>query len=264
MTEGGKCEVGDVKLGGDLLVPQAELLSLITVKPGETFSREKLTESTKAITDRLGRDGYAFANVNANPDIDKEKRKVSFTVLIAPGRRVYVRRINVVGNTRTRDEVVRREMRQLEGSFFDSQKLQLSKQRIDKTGFFSEVEVETPAVPGTTDQVDVTVRVKEKPTGAIMLGVGFSSIDKFIVQASVQQSNFFGTGNTVGAQISSGTVNKVRSEEHTDPYYTIDGVSRGFDVYRRDVNATSLGVGNYRTRTVGGAVRYGVPFTEYD
>jgi outer membrane protein insertion porin family len=264
ITEGEKYEVADVKLGGDLLVPEAELRPLITIKPGETFSREKLTESTKAITDRLGREGYAFANVNANPDIDKEKRKVSFTFLIDPGRRVYVRRINVVGNTRTRDEVVRREMRQLEGSFFDSQKLQLSKQRIDKTGFFSEVEVETPAVPGTTDQVDVTVRVKEKPTGAVLLGVGFSNIDKFIVQGSVQQTNFFGTGNTVGVQVASGSVNKVASLSFTDPYYTIDGVSRGFDLYRRDVNATSLGIGNYKTSTTGGGVRFGVPFTEYD
>jgi outer membrane protein insertion porin family len=264
ITEGERYEVSEVKLGGDLLVPEAELRSLITIKPGETFSREKLTESTKAITDRLGREGYAFANVNANPDIDKEKRKVSFTFLIDPGRRVYVRRINVVGNTRTRDEVVRREMRQLEGSFFDSQKLQLSKQRIDKTGYFSEVEVETPAVPGTTDQVDVTVRVKEKPTGAVLLGVGFSNIDKFIIQASVQQTNFFGTGNTVGVQVASGSVNKVASLSFTDPYYTIDGVSRGFDLYRRDVNATSLGIGNYQTYTTGGGVRFGVPFTEYD
>src|SRR5438309_717759 len=264
LTEGEKYEVAEVRLGGDFLVPEAELRSLITIKPGETFSREKLTESTKAITDRLGREGYAFANVNANPDIDKEKRKVTFSFLIDPGRRVYVRRINVVGNTRTRDEVVRREMRQLEGSFFDSQKLQLSKQRIDKTGFFSEVEVETPAVPGTTDQVDVTVRVKERPTGAVLLGVGFSSVDKLIIQASVQQSNFFGTGNTVALQVSSGSVNKVVSFSFTDPYYTVDGVSRGFDVYRRDVNATTLGIGNYRTTTVGGGVRFGVPFTEYD
>src|SRR5258708_1787611 len=264
LTEGEKYEVADVKLGGDLLVPEAELRPLITIKPGETFSREKLTESTKAITDRLGREGYAFANVNANPDIDKEKRKVSFTFLIDPGRRVYVRRINVVGNTRTRDEVVRREMRHLDGSFFDSQELQLSKQRVDKTGVFSEGEVETPAVRGTTDQVDVTVRVKEKPTGAVLLGVGFSNIDKFIVQASVQQSNFFGTGNTVGVQVATGSVNKVASLSFTDPYYTVDGVSRGFDVYRRDVNATSLGVGNYKTSTIGGGVRFGAPFTEYD
>ena len=264
ITEGEKYEVADVKFGGDLLVPEEELRSLITIKSGETFSRERLTDSTKAITDRLGREGYAFANVNANPDIDKEKRRVSFTFLIDPGRRVYVRRINVVGNTRTRDEVVRREMRQLEGSFFDSQKLQLSKQRIDKTGYFSEVEVETPPVTGTTDQVDVTVRVKEKPTGAVLLGIGFSNIDKFIIQASVQQSNFFGTGNTVGVQVASGSVNKVASFSFTDPYYTVDGVSRGFDIYRRDVNATSLGLGNYKTTTVGGAVRFGVPFTEYD
>lgn len=264
ITEGDKFEVADVKLGGELLVPEAELRSLITIKPGETFSREKLTESTKAITDRLGRDGYAFANVNANPDIDKEKHKVSFTFLIDPGRRVYVRRINVSGNSRTRDEVVRREMRQLEGSFFDSQKLQLSKQRVDKTGFFSEVEIETPAVPGTTDQVDVNVRVKEKPTGALLLGLGFSSVDRLIIQASIQQSNFFGTGNNVGIQVATGTVNRVASFSFTDPYYTVDGVSRGFDVYRRDVNAASLGIGDYRTTTVGSALRFGVPFTEYD
>jgi outer membrane protein insertion porin family len=264
VTEGEKYEVTDVKFGGDLLVPESELRSLITIKPGETFSREKLTDSSKAITERLGREGYAFANVNANPEIDKEKRTVKFTFLIDPGRRVYVRRINVSGNSRTRDEVVRREMRQLEGSFFDSQKLQLSKQRIDKTGYFSEVEVETPAVPGTTDQVDVNVRVKEKPTGAFLVGLGFSSVDRLIIQASVQQANFFGTGNTLGFQIASGTVNKVASFSFTDPYYTVDGVSRGFDVYRRDVNSASLGVGNYRTSTVGTAVRFGVPFTEYD
>jgi outer membrane protein insertion porin family len=264
ITEGERYDVTEIKFGGDTLVPEAELRSLVTVKPGETFSREKLTDSTKAITDRLGRDGYAFANVNANPEIDKDKRTVKFTFLIDPGRRVYVRRINVTGNSRTRDEVIRREMRQLEGSFFDSQKLQLSKQRIDKTGYFSEVEVETPAVPGTTDQVDVNMRVKEKPTGAFLLGVGFSSVDRLILQASIQQSNFFGTGNTVGVQVASGTVNKVASFSFTQPYYTVDGVSRGFDVYRRDVHASSLGVGNYSTRTLGTAVRFGVPFTEYD
>ena len=264
VTEGEKYQVTEVRFGGDLLVPESELRPLVTIKSGETFSRERLTESSKAITERLGRDGYAFANVNANPDIDKEKRTVKFTFLIDPGRRVYVRRINVTGNSRTRDEVIRREMRQLEGSFFDSQKLQLSKQRIDKTGYFSEVEVETPAVPGTTDQVDVNFRVKEKPTGAVLLGVGFSSVDRFIVQASVQQANFFGTGNTVGFQVATGTVNKVVSFSFTQPYYTVDGVSRGFDVYRRDVNSASLGVGNYKTSTLGTAVRFGMPFTEYD
>jgi outer membrane protein insertion porin family len=264
ITEGEKYQVAEIKLGGELLVPEPELRALIAIQPGETFSREKLTESSKRISDRLGRDGYAFANVNATPQLDKEKRTVGFTFLIDPGRRVYVRRINVVGNSRTRDEVVRREMRQLEGSFFDSQKLQLSKQRIDKTGFFSEVEIETPSVPGTTDQVDVTVRVKERPTGAVLLGLGFSNVDRFILSGSIQQTNFFGTGNTVSAQVATGQVNRVASLSFTDPYYTVDGVSRSFDIYRRDVNATNLGLGDYKTSSVGTAVRYGIPVTEYD
>jgi outer membrane protein insertion porin family len=264
VTEGEKYTVGDVKLGGDLLVPEQELRALISIKSGETFSRERLTDSSKAITDRLGRDGYAFANVNATPDIDKEKRSVSFTFLIDPGRRVYVRRINVVGNSKTRDEVVRREMRQFEGSFFDSAKLQLSKQRVDKTGYFSEVEVETNAVPGTTDQVDVTMRVKEKPTGAVTFGLGFSSVDKLIIQAGIQQANFFGTGNSLGLSMYLGSVNKQVTLSYTNPYYTTDGVSRGFDLYRRDVDANSLGIGDYSTKTIGTDVRFGIPYTEYD
>jgi outer membrane protein insertion porin family len=192
VTEGEKYTVTEIKFGGDLLVPESELRSLVSVRAGETFSREKLTESSKAISERLGREGYAFANVNATPEIDKEKRTVKFTFLVDPGRRVYVRRINVTGNSRTRDEVIRREMRQLEGSFFDSAKLQLSKQRIDKTGYFSEVEVETPPVAGTTDEVDVNVRVKEKPTGAFLVGVGFSSVDRLILQASVHPALLHG------------------------------------------------------------------------
>jgi outer membrane protein insertion porin family len=264
VTEGEIYTVSDVKLGGDMLVPEPELRKLVTVKPGEPFSREKLNDSTKAITERLGNEGYAFANANAVPAIDKDKRTVAFTFFIDPGRRVYVRRINIVGNLRTRDEVVRREMRQLEGSFYDAQKLQLSKQRIDKTGYFSEVEIETPPVTGTTDQVDVTVRVKERPTGALLVGVGFSSVDKLIFQGSISQSNIFGTGNTFSFQANTGTVNKTVSMSFTDPYWTIDGVSRGFDVYRRAIDATTLGIGNYKTTTLGGGVRFGVPFTEYD
>ncbi len=264
VTEGEIYTVTDVKLGGETLLPEAELRKLVTVKPGEPFSREKLNESTKAVTDRLGNEGYAFANANAVPAIDKDKRTVAFTIFIDPGRRVYVRRINIVGNTRTRDEVVRREMRQLEGSFYDAQKLQLSKQRVDKTGYFSEVEIETPAVTGTTDQVDVTVRVKERATGALLVGVGFSSVDKFIFQGSISQSNIFGTGNTFSFQANTGTVNKTISMSFTDPYWTIDGVSRGFDIYRRAIDATTLGIGNYKTTTLGGGLRFGVPFTEYD
>ena len=264
VTEGEKYIVSDMSLGGEMLVPEPELRRLITVKLGEPFSRERLTETTKKITDRLGNDGYAFANANAVPAIDREKRTVAFTIMIDPGRRVYVRRINVVGNTRTRDEVVRREMRQLEGSYYDSQKLQLSKQRVDKTQYFSEVDVETPPVAGTTDQVDVTVRVKERPTGTIMLGLGFSSADRLVVQGAVQQSNVFGSGNSLGVQANLGKINKVLSLSFTNPYYTVDGISRGFDAYKRAVDSRSLGVGNYRTDATGGGVRFGIPLTEQE
>ncbi|MDP3939883.1 MAG: outer membrane protein assembly factor BamA, partial [Deltaproteobacteria bacterium] len=264
ISEGEKYTVSDVKIGGDPIVAEEELRKLITIKPGDPFSRERLSETSKRIVDRLGNDGYAFANANAVPDVDRDKRTVAFTFMIDPGRRVYVRRINIAGNTRTRDEVIRRDMRQLEGSFYDASKLQLSKQRIDRTGYFAEVEVETPPVTGTTDQVDVTVRVKEKPTGAILLGIGYSSADKLILQAGISQSNIFGSGNTVGAQVNTGSFSRVLSMSFTQPYYTVDGVSRGFDAYNRKIDADVLLLGHYTTNSLGAGIRYGIPMTEFD
>jgi outer membrane protein insertion porin family len=264
IAEGEKYTVREVKLGGQLLVPEAELMSLVTLKPGEPFSREKLTESTRKISERLGDEGYAFANANAVPDIDKEKRTVAFAIMVDPGRRVYVRRINVVGNTRTRDEVVRREMRQLEGSFYDAQKLQLSKRRVDRLNYFSEVQVDTEPVPGTTDQVDVTVKVKEKPTGNILFGVGFSSGDGVILQGSVNQQNIFGSGKAVGLSANTSKVNRNIGLSYTDPYFTVDGVSAGFDIFNRRFDAQNLGIGEYVTETMGAGVRMGFPITELD
>ena len=226
------------------------------------FSREKLTASTKAITDRLGNDGYAFANANAVPHIDKEKRTVAFSIVVDPGRRVYVRRIDVAGNTKTRDEVVRREMRQLEGAYYDASKIQLSRRRIDRTQFFSEVTVETRPVEGSPDQVDVVYTVKERPTGALLLGVGFSSVEKIALSASIRQSNVFGTGKYLSANVNSGSVNQVYSLSYLDPYYTVDGVSRGFDVYKRETDASNLAVGPYVTDSIGGGVKFGYPVSE--
>jgi len=264
VTEGEKYVVSDVQLAGQLLLPAEQLERLVTVKPGDVYSREKLIESVKAINDRLGNEGYAFANANPVPKLDKEKRTVAFTIVVDPGRRVYVRRINIAGNTKTRDEVVRREMRQLEGAFFDASRIQLSRQRIDRTQYFKDVNVETAPVAGSTDQVDVSFTVEEKPTGALLLGAGFSSVDKLIVSGSISQQNVFGSGKSISVNVNSGKVNQVYALAYLNPYYTVDGVSQGFDVYKRDTDASSLSIGPYVTRTFGGGVRFGYPLSETD
>ncbi len=264
LSEGDKYTISGVKLGGELLLPEAELLRLIQLKPGETFSREKLNESTKKITDRLGNEGYAFANANAVPELEKTARRVALTIMIDPGRRVYVRRINISGNSRTRDEVVRREMRQLEGAYYDGDKIQTSKLRLQRLQYFGEVDVETPAVPSTPDQVDVNFKVKEQATGAITLGAGFSSTEKLILSGSVTQQNIFGSGKHLSAQLSTSKINRNIGLSYTDPYYTVDGVSRGFDLYNRSTDASLLGLGFYTTTTMGGGVRFGLPLTEID
>ena len=264
ITEGEKYTVSEVKLGGVMLLPEPELRAMIQLKSGETFSRQKLTESTKSITDRLGNEGYAFANANAVPELDKTAKSVGLTIMIDPGRRVYVRRINISGNSRSRDEVIRREMRQLEGAYYDSDKIQKSKQRLDRLAYFTEVDVDTPAVPGTSDQVDVNFKVKERPTGAITLGVGFSSSEKLILSGSITQQNIFGSGKHITANLSTSKINRNISLSYTDPYYTVDGVSRGFDIYSRRTDASMLGLGFYTTNTLGGGVRFGVPLTEVD
>lgn len=264
ITEGEKYTVGGVKLSGELLIPEEELRGLVKLNAGEDFSRKKLTETTKAISDRLGNDGYAFANVNAVPEPDREKRTVSFNVFVDPGRRVYVRRINVAGNTKTRDEAVRREFRQMEGAWYDGERINRSKSRVDRLGYFDGVTVETPAVPGTTDQVDVNLTVKEKPTGNLAFGAGFSSSENLILSTSVSQQNLFGSGKSLSLGLNSGSINKTYSLSFTDPYYTPDGISRGFDVYLRNVDPSRLRIGNYRTSSVGAGMRWGFPIREDD
>lgn len=265
VTEGPNYKVSDINLAGQMLVPEEELRKLITIKPGEVFSREKLTESTRKISDRLGNEGYAFANVNAVPELDKENHQVAFTLFVDPGRRVYVNRVNVAGNTKTRDEVIRREVRQMEGGWYNAEKINLSRNRLNRLGYFNEVNIETPAVSGATDQVDVNIGVSEKATGNILLGAGFSSSEGFILSGSVNQANAFGSGNRLSLQINSGSVNTAYSVSFTNPYYTIDGISLGYDAYRRDVDATSLdGVGEYESSTMGLGVRFGLPLNEKD
>jgi outer membrane protein insertion porin family len=264
ITEGEKFTVSGVRLAGELLVPEEELRKLVTIKPGEIFSRERLTESTKAISDRLGNEGYAFANVNAAPEVDRAKREVAFTFFVDPGRRVYVRRINIMGNTKTRDEVIRREMRQLEGAWYSAERVANSRSRIDRLGYFNDVAIETPSVPGTTDQIDVNVTINEKPTGNLLVGAGFSSTEGVVLSGAVEQTNIFGSGNHLGLQLNTSKVNTVYSLSLTEPYFTIDGVSRGFDIYKRDLDPTEIDSGRWRTSTIGGQMRFGVPITDID
>jgi outer membrane protein insertion porin family len=262
VSEGERYQVSSVKLAGDFTVSEEELRRLVSVKPGDVFSRERLNETTKAVGERLGKEGYAFANVNAAPEIDKEKRQVAFTIFVDPGKRVYVRRLNVTGNTKTRDEVIRREMRQMEGGWYDADRVSASKIRLDRLGFFSEVAVETPAVQGTSDQIDVNMNVVEKPTGNLMLGLGFSSTEGIVLSGSIAQNNFMGSGNNVGIQVNTSKINTVYSFSYTNPYFTSDGVSQGFDVYHRKLDSTSTAVSPYKTQSTGGGLRFGFPISE--
>lgn len=264
ISEGEKYTVTDIKLAGDMLVPEDELRKLVTLESGEIFNRQKLTESSKAIGDRLGNDGYAFANVNTVPEVDKDKHTVAFTFLVDPGRRVYVRRINLTGNLRTRDQVLRREMRQLESAWYAADKIERSKVRLERTNYFSDVNVETPAVPNTQDQVDLNINVTEKSTGSVMFGAGLSSSEGAVFNVTVNQANFLGTGNRVNTSINTGKVNTTYAMSFTDPYFTPDGISRGFDIYRKDVDTKSLNVGDYKTSSYGAGVRFGIPLSEGD
>lgn len=262
ISEGERYQISSIQLAGDLILPEEELRKLVQIKPGQVFSREALNETTKRITDRLSDQGYAFANVNASPELDKGKKQVAFTIFVDPGKRVYVRRINVTGNTRTRDEVIRREMRQMEGGWYNAEQVTLSRQRVDKLGYFSDVTVETPPVPGTADQVDVNINVTEKPTGNIMLGAGFSQSEKVMLSGSISQNNIFGSGKHLSLGLNTSKINRNLSLSYTDPYFTIDGISQGFDLYHRTVNPTTLDVGDYKTTSTGAGIRFGFPISE--
>ena len=264
VTEGEKYTISDVKLAGELQVPEADLQPLIKIAKNDTFNRQKITESSKAISDRLSNDGYAFSNVNAIPEINKENHTAAFTFFVDSGKRVYVRRINLTGNTRTRDSVLRREMRQLESAWYAGDKIDRSKVRLQRLQYFDNVDIETPAVPGSNDQVDVNINVTEKSTGSVQFGAGLSSNEGVVLGVTVNQQNFLGTGNRVSAQINTGKVNTTYSLSFTDPYFTPDGISRGFDVYRRDVNTQSLSIGTYNSSSYGAGVRFGLPLSERD
>jgi outer membrane protein insertion porin family len=262
VSEGEQYTVTDYKLAGKFPVPESELRALITLKAGTVFSRKQVTESSKKISDRLADDGYAFANVNAVPDVNKDARTVSFTFFVDPGKRTYVRRVNFSGNVATHDDVLRREFRQLEGTWYSAAKIRRSRERLQRLGFFEDVNVETPAVPGTSDQVDINVTVKERSTGSLTLGVGYSDSGA-LINASVTESNLFGTGKELSFRIDNSQAAQNYSVRYVNPYYTRDGVSRGFSVYSSTLDTSQLNTAAYNTKTIGAGVFWGIPLSEY-
>ena len=263
VTEGERYVVSGVKLEGNYLGREDEFKALVTIRPGQPYNADQVAETTKAFTEYFGKFGFAFARVQSRPDVDRSTNQVALVLQADPSRRAYVRRINVEGNNRTRDEVVRREFRQLEASWYDSEKIRISRNRVDRLGYFSQVNVETNEVSGSPDQVDLTMKVQERPTGSLTLGAGFSSNDGLGLTFGINQQNVFGSGNSLGMQINTSRINRMFVISSTNPYFTQDGVSRTFDLYHR-VTRPYLDQNSYSLETTGGSLRFGIPLTERD
>ena len=263
VTEGERFVVSSVRLQGNYLSREDEFRSLVAVRPGEAYNADLVTQTTKAFSDYFGNFGYAFARVEARPEIDRTNNRVAIVMLGDPSRRAYVRQINVAGNTRTRDEVIRREFRQFEASWYDADKIKLSRDRVDRLGYFKEVGIETREVPGTPDQVDVTVVVVEKPTGSLNLGGNYSSGDGLGLSFGIRQDNAFGSGNSLGINVDTSKINRTVVISTTNPYFTADGVSRSVDIFHR-TSSPYQDQSYYQLITSGGSIRFGVPFTESD
>jgi outer membrane protein insertion porin family len=264
VTEGAVFTISDIKLAGTLVVPKEEMFPLIELNRGDVFSRKDVVGSAERISDLLGDNGYAFANVNSIPEIDEEKQQVDITFFVDPGKRVYVRHVNISGNSNTRDEVLRREMRQLESAWFSTKLVNLSRERLERLGYFDDISVETPAVAGSTDQVDVNIRVKEKATGNLMLGAGYSQSQGVIFQASVSQDNFLGTGKKVSFAFNNSDANRLYQLGYTNPYYTVDGISRGFDLRYKETDYADVDIADYATDIASAGVNFGIPLNEFD
>ncbi|MEW4982444.1 MAG: outer membrane protein assembly factor BamA [Cycloclasticus sp.] len=264
VNEGKVHTVSEVKLAGELIVSPDKLIPYVIVQPSDVFSRKKATQTSEYITTVLGHAGYSFANVNMIPEIDKETSTVKVTFFVDPGKRVYVRRVIMEGNTKTRDEVLRREIRQMEAASISTNAVEHSKSRLSRLGHFDEVDVETLPVSGTSDQVDVKYTVKEKSSGNILAGAGFSQSQGLVLNASISQNNFLGTGKRMSASFNNSAVNTIYSLGYTNPYYTIDGVSRGYNISYRTTDADEANTSSYTTESFNMGVNFGLPLNESD
>jgi outer membrane protein insertion porin family len=263
VKEGEVFRISDVKIAGNLVVPEAELLALVQVRRGDVFSQRMLTATTELMAFRLGQDGYAFAKIDPVPQLNPETKEIGITFLVDPGQRAYVRRINFSGSTGINDDVLRREMRQMEGGYLSNAAVERSKLRLQRLPFIESVEVETTPVPGSPDLVDVDFNVKEGLPGQFSGGIGYSESQSVLLNGSFVHSNFLGTGNRVAAEINAGQYSKVFSVSHTDPYRTVDGVSRTLSATWRSINQFTSASSDFETETGTLAADYGWPISEF-
>lgn len=264
ISEGKPYTVETVDIAGNLLGLDDEIQSLLKIKPGEVFSGAKANESSVAIREYLGGLGYAFANVNPNPALNRDNLTVNLTFFVDPSRRVYVRKIEITGNERTRDSVARREIRQLESAWYDGDAIRLSRDRLDRLGYFQSVDFSTEPVPGSIDQVDVNIAVEERQTGSINLGIGYGQTDGVILSAGISEDNAFGSGSALSFSINTSQTNRTFVLSHTNPYWTQDGVSRSTSIFYRKVSPSLDNPGEYEVKSAGGGLGFGVPITEFD
>ena len=264
ISEGQQYKIKEVRLAGDLIVKEEELFKLVVIKKDAIFSRKQVTQSSEYLTNRLGNEGYAFANINAVPKIDKEERSVALTFFVDPGRRAYVRRINIVGNSKTRDEVVRRELRQQEAAYISTLDVEDSRAFIQRLGYFEDVNVEMTPVAGTSDQVDLDFKVIEQSSGNLSAGVGFSDSDGLVINANLTQKNFMGSGKHISFGFNNGDVNTTYSIGYTNPFATVDGISQGYGAFFSETNADEANIASFSTDTYGASTTFGVPIAKND
>ncbi len=265
ISEGKQYRVSEVTITGDTVVPKEQLHEMITLSKGDIFSRKQLTASSNRITNVLGDNGYAFVNVNPIPTLDDDKLEVALNYYIDPGKRVYVRRVNISGNKQTQDEVLRRELRQMEGGWIASTKVERSRTRLNRLGFFDDVKVATPAVTGASNQVDLDIDVVERESfGSFNFGLGYGDTQGLTMNTSVDWENFMGSGKRFSINFNNSEVNTVYSIDVTDPYYTIDGVSRNIKLFYRESDSAAANTTDYTSDSYGAGIGFGVPVSEYD
>lgn len=262
ITEGERYSVSEVSVAGDLVVPREELEALYQLEPGDIFSRSAMTQTQEKLVRRLGDEGFMFANVSPVPQV-KDDGTVAVRYFIEPGKRTYVRRINIRGNTLTADSVVRRELHQMEAAIATTEAIERSKEELERTGYFKSVNVETRPVPGSDDQVDLEYVVEEQQSGQFTASIGFSDSDGILYQLGIEQDNFLGTGKKAGFNLANSDTLTEYSFSYTNPYYTVDGVSRGFNLYYRERNYDEDDVSSYTTNELGGGLSFGYPIDDY-